>query len=189
VDREALECPHCGVPVLAMLGPRTTKMHPGVIVMLVVTGGLGLLMVLGIAAALVIPQMVDSGASSAYTGEELVEFEAAGSLPVLAAADSAIVREGIRGLWTAYNLQADHQIETRRYTENLDELPGWRDPRSGHYGFAVSEWGAALCVNAVQKNASAHPLSIDGVGIVHYGHGCGGEPFSEYPDREWLAAD
>lgn len=195
VYREALACPHCGVPVLAMLGPRSAGPQPWVIALLVVTGGLGMLMVLGMVAALVIPHLAGAGAGSSSPPEELVDFqeeglEPAATIPALGMADSAVVRDGIRGLWAAYTLQSEHTEDgVARYAATLEELAGWRDPGSAHYGFAVSAWKGSLCVDAEQKVATAHPLSIDGMGVVYYGRGCRGEALSEYPDREWLRGE
>lgn len=101
VEREALECPHCGVPVSAMLGPPSAKMHPAMIVMLIVTGGFGALMVVGIVALLVIQRTSVADPSASSPPEELVDFQEVyeeSPLPALTEADSAVVREAIRAL-------------------------------------------------------------------------------------------
>lgn len=197
VSRQALECPHCGVPVMAMLGPQSTKMHPGVIVLLIVTGGFGMLMVLGIVAALVIPRVAASRIS--IPSEELVDFQELpeAQLPALAASDSAVVREAIRALVDAYDLQQTFATRgSGEYATSLDDpsapgfLTGWTDPGSRHYEFRVSRKSAegSLCIEAV-PTTSAYPLSIDGAELVYYGLGCEGMPEWERPREEWLGGE
>jgi len=182
VSREAPACPACEVPVRAILGPRSGSMHPVLVVGIVLAGGMFLMMLLGLVAAL---------AASRLAMDAEAEAHQAG----LSAADSAVVREAIRGLRSIYELQGDHMAVHGAYTRNLldpaadDYLTDWRDPGAKHYGFEVSsaEMGH-LCIGALPRSveSSALPVSIDGVGVVYAGPGCVGAVISEDAGAEWL---
>ncbi|HEX8693968.1 MAG TPA: hypothetical protein VF746_16210 [Longimicrobium sp.] len=181
VSREAAACPACEVPVRAMLGPRSAGTHPMLVVGVVLGGGIFLLMLLGMAAALATSRLAMNAEAEAHRG--------------LSAADSAVVREAVLGLRTVYELQGDHMASHGAYTRNLidpaadDYLARWRDPGGKHYGFEVSslEMGH-LCIGALPRSveSSALPVSIDGAGVVYAGPNCNGAVISENAGAEWL---
>lgn len=167
---------------MAILGPRSAGMHPVLVVGMVLGGGMFLLMLLGVVAALAVPRLA-------------ADAEAEAHQPGLSAADSAVVREAIRGLRSLYELQGDHMASHGGYTRNLtdpaaaDYLAEWRDPGAQHYGFEVSSLEEGhLCIGAVPRSprSRALPVSIDGAGVLYADSDCAGAVISEDAGVEWL---
>ena len=193
-----VECPHCHVPVMALLGPRNTQMPAALVALLAIVGGLGVLsMVAAVAVAVMMPGMMegaDADADEPFIDIEALHYEPPPPAP-LSSADSAMVREAMAGLSTLVELQHDYAAKHGgEYTQNLTEpgeegyLTGWRDPGSRYYTFRLTKAGSRLCLDAIPATEEARPVSIDGAGAVYDGSECDGRVLSETAGADWLPA-
>lgn len=161
VSERAAVCPQCGFPIRRdALSARPGAPASGNRTLLIVAlaaGGLFVVVVGGIFAAIAIPQF-------AKATKRMKEIEA----------ESLLQR--------VYSLEQTYRQEHGRYTATLSDLPMARfaTATARYYDVRVSAAGEdELCLEAVPKPAAGsgvRPMSMDGNGRLYPQAGCIGEP-------------
>jgi type IV pilus assembly protein PilE len=164
VSDAALVCPQCGFPLRRdaleratakrnRFGAASPSNKTGLIVGLVVVGGLFLVVVVGILAAIAIPRFS-------------------------VAASRAKEQEGEMMLKQAYTLEMTYHAERRTYARTFEELKtvGWEEPASPRY-YAVeiaSADSTDFCLHALPRpGAKVRPIRVGITGAMEHGARCG----------------
>ena len=165
VSDAALVCPQCGFPLRRDALERATARRnrfgaassstnkTGLIVGLVVVGGLFLVVVVGILAAIAIPRFT-------------------------VAAERAKEKEGEGLLKQAYTLEMTYQADHGRYARTFEELKtvGWAEPPSPRY-YSVeiaSADSTDFCLHALPRaGAEVRPIRVGITGAMEHGARCG----------------
>ncbi|HEX8904670.1 MAG TPA: zinc-ribbon domain-containing protein, partial [Longimicrobiaceae bacterium] len=159
VSERAAVCPQCGFPIrrdAMSVRPGPGAPPPGgrntrVLIIALVAGGLLMLAIVGVLAAIAIPRL----AQVAKRAKEM---------------------EGESTLRQIYLREQSYREEHGVYTSRLADLD-WEVPRALYYDFEVSAAGDRdLCLEAVPKPAAGvRPLSMDAEGRLHRAPGCSGD--------------
>ncbi|HEX8245698.1 MAG TPA: hypothetical protein VF541_19455 [Longimicrobium sp.] len=166
VSERAAVCPQCGFPIRrdGVPGPGGRPGAPPssnratVLIVVLVAGGLLMVMVIGVLAALAIPRFSQASRSA----KEL---------------------EGAALLKQAYTLEQTYRAEKGMYASRLDDLRevGWEPPPATYYyDVQVSTANDQdLCLEAVPRPSAAgqvRALSMDAGGHLYHDAGCAGAP-------------